>query len=64
MKKFNLDKNNEDKMAIGFVQLIITNKSTPLLVLKGALYGTYLDNAIIRSDFSLNGMDSIFPFLL
>lgn len=44
---------------VGFVQLINTNKSTPLLVLKGALYGTYLDNAIIRSDFSLNGMDSI-----
>ena len=26
---------------------------------KGALYCTFLDNAIIRSDYSLNGMDSI-----
>ena len=44
---------------IGFVHVVNNKKSSPFLVLKGALYGTFLDNAIIRADYSLNGNDSI-----
>ena len=39
--------------------MVNNKKSSPFLVLKGALYGTFLDNAIIRADYSLNGNDSI-----
>jgi hemoglobin/transferrin/lactoferrin receptor protein len=44
---------------IGFVQVINNKKASKLLVIKGAIYGTYLDNAIIRTDYTLNGNDSI-----
>ena len=44
---------------IGFVQVINNRKASKLLVIKGAIYGTYLDNAIVRSDYNLNGNDSI-----
>lgn len=44
---------------MGFVQVINNKKASKLLAIKGVIYGTYLDNAIVRSDYNLNGNDSI-----
>ena len=45
---------------IGFVQLLNTTNTTPFLVFKGAFYGTFLNNAIVQADYSLNGADSMY----
>lgn len=44
---------------IGFVKIINNKKASKLLVIKSVIYGAYLDNAIVRADYSLNGNDSI-----